>query len=812
MTSPEHPPEKPESTGEERRWERSRRRRRSVALTTATAVVVGLGAAPVLTAPAAQANPYAVMNDWCTEVWDEIDGELKDEDDGAIDEWPDPGSDDAPPETVGEDFTYDEDWALIEDMAEVHDEQFDRIVDEWAESAPGSSQHFQWSYKTYKVLKDLEIEEWDGTGEPPDEPLFWDEWKEVYGSYLQESARNYRFGLSAMQYLPFSEDLSDWMCPDLNQHANDRNPPDARNDKTKQTVRVTTGNRLSAEQAQRLRADGRAGYRPHQVFGSKPTAAARNQVRQAGGTYSVHKARGLPTNPRQHPWSLSPSSQRTVSPLYDYSRNSGVSPQKAREIANAGRLMGQNSPRAYPPMRFHGIDWRSLELRYVSDDPGNDDFAYSFAADELPEDAEPGFGGEAALHLSSDALNTWLALDPGQFWVNLNPDEPETIIDEQFATTDAGRVLLEADLAFKRTIADQMDPDSEVGPEFWESLERTDDGLVCLDPYRFWVDPTPATVREDGDELYILDAPLRAQIESADLDYEFPGGGLCDDAPQDVVDRNNELLADTYAPILEEAVNNDPQYADLRRVYTARVAAEWIKARDAERPGAFHDVIGSGDVSDWPARTQWDPQTVYDEYMERLETPLYRYEWTHGEQEWFLEITGGVIFDEAPRESMSAERFEEEHPRLPDTVDSARFAATTLPAASQDTDEVTTLATDDTPTTWLGGGTFQEVAAPDPDPAVPPSSNPGPAGPPSSSDNDEDGNNDESPGPSGPAPGAVPLGDVPNRTGSGPTYEATTSTLPRTGFESGVLLPLTAVLVLVGTALTWAGVRLRRRH
>ena len=787
------------------RWERSRRLAAGV---TATTLAMGV---PVALAPAAQGNPYAVMNDWCTEVWDEIDGELKDEDDGAIDEWPDPESGGAAPETVGEDYTYDEDWALIEDMAEIHDDQFDQVLDEWAESAPGSSEHFQWSYKTYKVLKDLEIEEWDGTGEPPDEPLLWDQWKEVYGSYLQESARNYRFGLSAMQYLPFSENLSDWMCPDLSQQADDRNAPDARNDKTKQTVRVTTRNQLSAEQVRRLIADQRAGYRPHQVFGSRPTAAAQQQVQRAGGTWSVHKARGLPTNPRQHSWRLAPSSQRTVSSLYDHARNSGASPRQAREIANAGRMLAQGSPRGYPPMRFHGIDWRSLELRYVADDPGNDDFAYAFAADELPEDAEPGFGGEAALTLSSDALNTWLALDPSQFWVNLNPDEPDRIIDEQFATTDAGRVLLEADLDFKRTIADQMDPESEVGAEFWEALERTDDGLVCHDAYRFWVEPRPATVREEDDELYILDAPLRARIEPAELDYELPGDDHCAGAPEDVVDRNNELLADTYAPILEEAVNDDPQYADLRRVYTARVAAEWIKARDAVRPGAFHDVIGSGDVSAWPARTPWDPQEVYDEYMERLQTPLYRYEWTHGEQEWRLEITGGVNFDEAPRDAMPAERFEEEHPRLPDTVDSARFAATTLPAALQDTDEVSTLASDDTPTTWLGGGTFQEVAAPGP--------TPDPSDPPSSDDGGGDssgGGNDSSDGggaggdgndPSGQLPRANPPGD-----GAGPTYQATTPPLARTGFEGGPLLPLVGAFLLLGSALTWAGVRLRRRH
>ena len=395
----------------------------------------------------------------------------------------------------------------------------------------------------------------------------------------------------------------------------------------------------------------------------------------------------------------------------------------AEDFSNDQRRQG------FGPRRPGGIDWTSLELHYVSDNPQTKDFGYAFSAAELPDDgeAEPGYGGEAALDLSSDALFTWLSLDQSQFWVNLNPDTPESMIDPQFATTDAGRVLLQADLRFKETQNTYMDPATERGKAFWDSMERTSDGLICHGSYWMWVEPKPATVREDGDQLYILDAPLAARYEPMDIDWRPPGQGedLCEGAPQDVVDRNTQRIADTFAPLLEQRVNTAPEYADLRRVYTSRVAAQWLKDRDAERPGAFHDVIGSGDVSAWPTRTAWDPQDVFDEYLEQLSTPLFRYEWTFGEMDYWMDIVGGVTFPDTPREAMPAEQFQQEHPTLPATVQSSLYDAVSVPVAAPAGDAVGTFAEGAESISWLGGGPIVQIA---PEPTDPP--DPGPVDPP----------------------------------------------------------------------------------
>lgn len=54
--------------------------------------------------------------------------------------------------------------------------------------------------------------------------------------------------------------------------------------------------------------------------------------------------------------------------------------------------------------------------------------------------------GRTAAVQASDAFFVWLSLSPDKFWVNLNPEEPDRIIDAQLGTTDVGRILLQADL------------------------------------------------------------------------------------------------------------------------------------------------------------------------------------------------------------------------------------------------------------------------------------------------------------------------------------------------------------------------------
>jgi hypothetical protein len=94
---------------------------------------------------------------------------------------------------------------------------------------------------------------------------------------------------------------------------------------------------------------------------------------------------------------------------------------------------------------------------------------------------------------------------------------------------------------------------------------------------------------------------------------------------------------------------------DLRTVYRSRVAAEWIRQRNAVKRNAFAPIIGSGDVSKWPARTPWNPRDVYKEYLKSYNegdfTISRKYE-KDGEILTFTYAIGGVDFAKSPRTPM----------------------------------------------------------------------------------------------------------------------------------------------------------------
>jgi len=117
-----------------------------------------------------------------------------------------------------------------------------------------------------------------------------------------------------------------------------------------------------------------------------------------------------------------------------------------------------------------GVDFSSLELRYLSDVSSADTSATGFAFRARP--AGTAGGGEPGTpKRASDAFFVWLALPTSAMWVNLNPSEPDRIIDPRFGRTSTGRVLLEADLRMKKTAARLTNPNTRLGARFWRELE-----------------------------------------------------------------------------------------------------------------------------------------------------------------------------------------------------------------------------------------------------------------------------------------------------------------------------------------------------
>jgi hypothetical protein len=334
-----------------------------------------------------------------------------------------------------------------------------------------------------------------------------------------------------------------------------------------------------------------------------------------------------------------------------------------------------------------GIDFTSLQLRYVSEKPGGT-FQYAYSASPAGPGSSPNAAqAQLAMAQMADAFYVWLNLPTSTFWVNLNPSEPDRIIDAKLATTDVGRILLNADLRMKQMAAQLTNPDTATGLQFWGTPNP--DNLTECTVTRQWIVPKPATVHEGNGGLYIIDAPLQVKAE-ATMFNGTQGDPSCPSPSA----RMEQVFEQLILPKVEDTVNHAPEFAELRRVYLARVAAEWYRQRHA---GTLTSMIDSGNVRQWPALQSWSPTDVFNAYVKSyknheynvtktVDRGNYRYTFTYSD--------GGVDFGDVPMSKVPDQQFSQQYADLSKAVDQS-FQAQASDGHSQ---------------VWLGGTTALKPA------------------------------------------------------------------------------------------------------
>lgn len=323
-------------------------------------------------------------------------------------------------------------------------------------------------------------------------------------------------------------------------------------------------------------------------------------------------------------------------------------------------LKGPAAQLVAPGSNLGGVDFSSLELRYLAENQSG--LSYSFTASPAVDPDGRAAEGQVAVAQMSDAFFVWLSLAPQTFWVNLNPTEPDRVIDPTLGETDAGRILLEADLELKKTVGRLIHPDTAIGQRFWG--DDPDSSSSCLD-LRQWIVPGPATVHEKDGGLYLLDTPLKVEMEA---DYLAKQGAAPSCAASDT--RLVEAFHILVLPKVEEAVNKAPEFAELRRVYLSRVAAEWYRQRHGQN-GTLAGLIDSGDVSAWPALEQWSPRRVFDQYVDSYQNKEFDVTRNRVSGDTTYQNTytyGGIDFGAVRFEQATPELFQQRQPELTSTV------------------------------------------------------------------------------------------------------------------------------------------------
>jgi hypothetical protein len=260
-----------------------------------------------------------------------------------------------------------------------------------------------------------------------------------------------------------------------------------------------------------------------------------------------------------------------------------------------------------------GIDFSTVELRQLSALP-DDGTGFDYGVVGQPSSAQTDPMDLQGLIDTSDSFYVWLALDRSKFWVNLNPNEPDRIMDEQFGRTRTGRILLDADFDLKKIGGHLVYGDTRFADDFWRQI-WSHQGGKCIST-RLWITSGVAKVYSEGDRLYILDAPLKVQAET---DYiQDTGNGRyksCPRQPERVDRHNRQVYNRLILPEISRAVNKDPDFAALRRVYYSRIAAESVRQRAKVQETGLEDVIDSGDASRWESKQRWVPNDTFKQYV-----------------------------------------------------------------------------------------------------------------------------------------------------------------------------------------------------
>ncbi|MET9377346.1 hypothetical protein ABZX98_24930 [Streptomyces sp. NPDC002992] len=452
------------------------------------------------------------------------------------------------------------------------------------------------------------------------------------------------------------------------QFANDKiilRHKDAKYDFTKSKFTMFTGEKPNNVTTREYKAEN-AKLRGERGTGNNPIRIAERRA-TAKGVYPQTKY-----TKTYMPFSPKPNIG-TQGPINSLAYGSGKNPAQARQLQNQYNQIDTRGALGRGP---GGVDFSTLELQYVGNPVKGKGLDYSMKADFVDdEDTNPGWGGQAKLELASDALFTWLALTPDRMWVNLNPDQPETIMDKGFGETDTGRVLLEADMEMKRDFSRAMDPKKSPGREFMNAAPKVN-GVPCWGSGRNWIVPGPAKVREQDGGIYILDAPLK--VNHAAMEFSTPPNGeRCDTKlTKAEKDYSHRLITRLLVPHVQKQINTEAKYADLRRVYKSRVAAEWIRLQDAKMPTDFRPIINSNDLKRWPLRAphaDWDKRTVWKEMVKSFTKGDFTYEWPLADGRIYTFFVGGVDFSKAPKRNITPVEFQTQHRTLPkETKDSVR--------------------------------------------------------------------------------------------------------------------------------------------
>lgn len=375
----------------------------------------------------------------------------------------------------------------------------------------------------------------------------------------------------------------------------------------------------------------------------------------------------------------------TIKPLVAFGKGLAKHPLQTRqdELSKALQTSSPISPE--PSQQTGGIDFSSIELRYLSEYEEGPLYVMGAAFRAIPSKPGQGIDSQRLSELSWNSLSIWLALPNSTFWVNLNPAEPDRIIDRELGKTDVGRILLEADFEMKKDLARLTHPkNSQLGRRFWDkiyshimgSTPMFDSTQIAIPvTFRVWIVPGDVVVWATDESIYVVDAQMDVKLES---EYLSRTAGAIPSLPLTETPGTSEsqkyagsLLTEMILPALVREVNTGPQYQELRQVFYSRVIAEWYKTKHRSGKQAFGKIVRQGNTDPWRSSGAWNGQEIFERYKQSLSKGEYSLtEESETVSGMFIiktirkYFTGGVDFMKIPTTEISYEQLLAQKPEV----------------------------------------------------------------------------------------------------------------------------------------------------
>ncbi|MDP8212658.1 MAG: hypothetical protein P9X22_05115, partial [Candidatus Zapsychrus exili] len=241
-----------------------------------------------------------------------------------------------------------------------------------------------------------------------------------------------------------------------------------------------------------------------------------------------------------------------------------------------------------------------------------------------------------------------LTTKESDMWVNLNPKQPDRIVEESFGTTEMGRDLLAQDYILKQITASLMHPKAEAGKKFWDKIyaqAQEQYGTTDIDTdilNRVWIVPSKATVYTNDNTAFVVEAKLKVLLEE---EYLANSG-------KEALDKNLnvDLIKSIIVPELEHQVNEASAFAPLRQIYNSLILATWYK-RNLKTSILSKVYVNQDKIKGLEAKDR-NPKQIYNQYLKMFKDGAYNY--IKEEYDPIIKqiipkkyFSGGVEFDQA---------------------------------------------------------------------------------------------------------------------------------------------------------------------